>query len=234
MNNGRLRQDAARKEGVMLKVLLVDDHHLFLDSFEIALEEQPAIEVVGKTAVAEDALAMTRTLEPDLIVLDLMLGTTDAIALTRELRKQLTSTKILVLSVHDDDLFVRDAFDAGVQGYALKDQPLAEVVEAIRVLERGGRYLAPVLGPIPVPTRPRAHGAGDVPVDRLSRRERQIFSLIVAGETSRDIAEKLSISLKTVETHRAHINKKLGVRSPAELIRVAALQGLVGAGRPAH
>jgi DNA-binding NarL/FixJ family response regulator len=128
--------------------------------------------------------------------------------------------------VHENTIFVRDALDAGAQGYALKEQPLAEVVEAMRVVERGGRYLAPSLGPLPINAK-HARKSGGAEPDRLSRREREIFDLIIEGRSSRDIATALTISLKTVETHRAHINKKLGVRSPAELIRVAALRGLV-------
>ena len=213
----------------MMRVVLVDDHRVFLDSFRIALAQQSSIEVVGQAATAPEGRQLAERLEPDLLVLDLMLGDTDAVAFTRDLRRREIAAKIMILSVHDNSLFVRDALDAGAQGYALKDQPLAEVVEAMRVVEAGGRYLAPALGPLPAPRN--GSGAGKLgrrPPDRLSHREREIFGLIVQGHSSRDIAGSLAISLKTVETHRAHINKKLGVRSPAELIRVAALQGLLG------
>jgi DNA-binding NarL/FixJ family response regulator len=210
-----------------MRVILVDDHRVFLDSFRIALEEEQSIQVVGQTWVGRDAQQLAITLKPDLMVLDLMLGDMDAVKLTRQLRAKDLPTRIMILSVHNDSLFVRDAFDAGAQGYALKDQPLAEVIEAMHTVERGERYLAPRLGPLPAPSSRAARKAGDPARDRLSHREREIFGLIVQGHSSRDIAEALTISLKTVETHRAHINKKLGVRSPAELIRVAALQGLV-------
>jgi DNA-binding NarL/FixJ family response regulator len=207
-----------------MRVVLVDDHRVFLDSFRIALGGQPEIDVVGASTTARDAQRLTLSLQPDLLVLDLMLPDTDAVSLTRELRRQGLSIKVLVLSIHDSQVFVRDAFDAGAQGYALKAQPLAEVVEAMHVVEQGGRYLAPALDPLPTKKR---EGADPGERDRLSRREREIFGLIVQGLSSRDIASALSISLKTVETHRAHMNKKLGIRSPAELIRVAALQGLL-------
>ena len=208
-----------------MRVVLVDDHQVFLDSFRIALGQEPAIEVVGEATSARAARPLAEALHPDLMVMDLMLGDSDAVTLTRELRGGGASCRILILSAHENELFVRDAFTAGADGFALKDQPLAEVVEAIRVVSTGGRYLAPSLGPLAAAAPPgRASASGQ---DRLSRREREIFGLIVQGRSSRDIADSLSISLKTVETHRAHINKKLGVRSPAELIRVAALQGLV-------
>jgi DNA-binding NarL/FixJ family response regulator len=214
-----------------MRVLLVDDHRVFLDSFRLALTKQSSMDVVGQSASAAEARTLVDALRPDLMVLDLMLGDTDAVSLTRQLRETERALKIIVLTVHDNSLFVRDAFDAGVNGYALKEQPLAEVVEAMRVVERGGRYLAPALAGIPIGDAARvlrrSGGNGGAEHDRLSRREREIFGLIVQGSSSRDIAAKLGISLKTVETHRAHINKKLGVRSPAELIRVAALQGLL-------
>jgi two-component system, NarL family, response regulator NreC len=213
-----------------MRVILIDDHKVFLDSLRIALAQQDSIEVVGQSALASEAPELAARLEPDLMVLDLLLDDADAVSVTRELRRRELRTKVLILSVHENSLFVRNALEAGAQGYALKSQPLAEVVEAMRVVDAGGRYLAPTLGPLPAE---RNHKRGQSDTDRLSRREREIFDLILQGRSSRDIASTLTISLKTVETHRAHINKKLGVRSPAELIRVAALQGLVvGSHRP--
>jgi DNA-binding NarL/FixJ family response regulator len=218
----------------MMRVVLVDDHRVFLDSFRIALQEEPSIEVVGQTSTGRDAQQLALSLNPDLMIIDLMLGDTDAVKVIRDLRAQDLATKVLVLSVHDDSLFVRDAFEAGAQGYALKEQPLAEVIQAMHAVDRGERYLAPALGPLPDPSPRGVRRPGQPARDRLSHREREIFGLIVQGRSSRDIAKTLSISLKTVETHRAHINKKLGVRSPAELIRVAALQGLVVAETKVH
>jgi len=210
-----------------MRVILVDDHKVFADSLRIALSMEASIEVVGQASTGAEAQALSAQLEPDLMVLDLLLDDTDAVTLIRELRRNAIATKVLVLSVHENTIFVRDALEAGAQGYALKSQPLAEVIEAMKVIDSGGRYLAPTLGPIPIDRPKHALKPGQTEPDRLSRREREIFDLILQGRSSRDIATELTISLKTVETHRAHIIKKLGVRSPAELIRVAALQGLV-------
>jgi DNA-binding NarL/FixJ family response regulator len=202
-----------------MRVLLVDDHNVFRESLRIALADQACIDVIGEASTGRDALALASQQAADLLVVDLMLGDGDAMALTRELRRQRVMTRVLVLSMHDSRAFVHQAFQAGAQGYALKAQPLAEVIEGMRVVESGGRYLAPSLADLPaMPQKDR---------DLLSGREREIFTLIVQGHSSVDIAASLSISLKTVETHRSHINKKLGVRSPAELIRLAALQGLL-------
>jgi two-component system response regulator NreC len=211
-----------------MRVVLADDHRVFLDSFRVALAQQQACDVVGLATSAREARDLARQIVPDLLVVDLILADSDAVALTRELRRQELKTRILVLSMHDSPAFVRDALAAGAQGYALKDQPLTEVIEGMRVAERGGNYLAPSLGILP-PAPARSGADRDV----LSRREREIFGLIVQGRSSAEIARSLSISLKTVETHRAHINKKMGVRSPAELIRLAAIQGLLPRG-PGH
>jgi DNA-binding NarL/FixJ family response regulator len=204
-----------------MRVLLVDDHRVFLDSLRLVLTRECAMDVVGQAASAQEARRLARELEPDLLVLDLMLGDTDAVTLTRELRGGGLASKILILSVHQNSSFVRDALSSGVQGYALKEQPLREVVEAMRLVAGGGSYLAPGLDPLAVEKRKGRQ------TDRLSPREQEIFGLILQGHSSAEIATSLSISLKTVETHRANINRKRGVRSPAELIRLAAIQGLV-------
>jgi DNA-binding NarL/FixJ family response regulator len=162
------------------------------------------------------------------VVADLMLKDTDGVSVARELTRRGVAARIMILTMHTNALFVRDAFDAGVQGYALKEQPLTEIVEAMRLSAGGERYLSPRLGPPPIP---RARGTinerAQAGIDQLSRREREIFGRIIQGLSSRDIAQSLCISLKTVETHRSHINRKLGVHSPAELIRLAALKGLL-------
>jgi DNA-binding NarL/FixJ family response regulator len=212
-----------------MRVILVDDHQAFRDSFKIALWHEASISVVGEASTARDVYPLVEREKPDLVVADLMLKDTDGVSVAREMARRGLSTKTLILTVHANALFVRDAFEAGVSGYALKEQPLAEIIAAMRMTVSGERYLSPRLGPIPLP-RTRT-GAGDrsayAGLDQLSRREREIFCRIIEGLSSREIATSLCISLKTVETHRSHINRKLGVHSPAELIRLAALKGLL-------
>jgi DNA-binding NarL/FixJ family response regulator len=215
-----------------MRVVLLDDHVTFRESLRIALWHEASIKVVGETQSARDLVAILEAEHPDLLVADLMLEDTDGISMARDLRRRGITTPIMILTAHSNALFVRDAFEAGVQGYALKEQPLAEIVEAMRKTANGERYLAERLGAPPAP-RIRAPQDGRDPaagIDQLSRREREIFCLIIQGTSSRDIAQSLCISLKTVETHRSHINRKLGVHSPAELIRLAALKGLLLSG----
>jgi DNA-binding NarL/FixJ family response regulator len=209
-----------------MNIILLDDHRTFRDSFRIAVWQEAAIGVIGEAATAREGIPMVEAQRPDLLVADLMLSDTDGISLVRELRRRGDHTKVMLLTAHANGLFVRDAFDAGVTGYALKEQSLGEIVEAMKKSAAGERYVAPQLGPLQATVRQGGNGdhAG---LDQLSRREREIFGRIIQGLSSRDIAQTLCISLKTVETHRSHINRKLGVHSPAELIRLAALKGLL-------
>jgi two-component system response regulator NreC len=215
-----------------MRVVLLDDHQAFRESLRIALWHEASIKVVGESESARKVVSIVETERPDLLVADLMLEDTDGISMVRDLSRRGITTPVMILTAHSNALFVRDAFDAGVQGYALKEQPLAEIVDAMRKAVAGERYLSPRLGSPPA-VRVRAPQNGADPaagLDQLSRREREIFCLIIQGTSSRDIAQSLCISLKTVETHRSHINRKLGVHSPAELIRLAALKGLLLAG----
>ncbi len=217
----------------MMRVVLVDDHVAFRESFRIAIWHEASISVVGEASAAREVYPLVEAQKPDLVVADLMLKDTDGISVARELSRRGVATRLMLLTMHSNALFVRDAFEAGVIGYALKEQPLAEIIEAMKQVATGERYLSARLGQIPLPrarasVSERASYAG---LDQLSRREREIFGRIIQGLSSREIATSLCISLKTVETHRSHINRKLGVHSPAELIRLAALKGLL-AGQP--
>lgn len=213
-----------------MKIVLADEQQAFRDSLRIALWHEAGISVVAEAGSAAELYPLMAAERPDLLVLDLMTADPDGISIAAELTRRGQSACIMILSGLSDGLLVGDAFDAGVRAYALKQQPLTEVIEAMRIAARGERYLAPALGSLPIAGR--GHGSGDhrgvhAGIDLLSRREREIFSRIVHGASSRDIAEALSISLKTVETHRSHINRKLGVHSPAELVRLAAMKGLL-------
>jgi len=210
-----------------MRIVLVDDHQAFRESFRIALWHEASIEVVGEAASARQVYPLVEAEKPDLVVADLMLKDTDGVSVARELARRGTAARIMILTMHANAMFVRDAFDAGVIAYALKEQPLSEIIEAMRLAAAGERYLAPRLGSPPVPRLRGGVELAEPGLDQLSRREREIFGRIIQGLSSRDIAQSLCISLKTVETHRSHINRKLGVHSPAELIRLAALKGLL-------
>jgi DNA-binding NarL/FixJ family response regulator len=214
-----------------MRVILVDDHQAFRESFKLALAKTASITVVGEANNARDACGLIEATQPDLAIVDLSLKDSDGIALAYELKRRRIGARIMILTMHNNGLFVREALEAGVQGYAVKDQPLEEIVQAMHTCVRGDRYLSPLVQPVPE----SGQSAGESPdasfLERLSRREREIASHVIRGSSSQSIATFLCISLKTVETHRAHINRKLGVHSTAELIRLAAIKGLL-AGQP--
>jgi DNA-binding NarL/FixJ family response regulator len=212
----------------MLRLVLVDDHCLFREGLCAVLSMQKDIKIVAEASDAKEALVAVATHRPDLVLLDVTLPGLDGIAVARELNKRDPRVKMLFLSMHAAAAYVSEALAAGARGYALKDQPAADVVEAIRAVGRGETYLSPKI-PRRLVERPsdamRAHDAG--PLDLLTPRERDVFNLVVNGFSNEGIAGELSISVKTVETHRAHINRKLAVHSTGELIRFAAVRGLL-------
>lgn len=210
-----------------MRVVLVDDHALFREAFhELLSVSAPQVRVVGESPDARGAVALAQSLRPDLIVMDVLLQGTNGIAATRELRRVGYEGHVLVLTSAREPSFVSDALAAGAQGYALKEQNIAEVVLAIQIVSQGGRYVAPRFEHSVPEGVAKAEGVPSV-TEELSPREREIFNLVIAGHSNQGIATELFISIKTVETHRSRINRKLRVHSTAELIRLAALHGLV-------
>jgi two-component system NarL family response regulator len=211
-----------------MRTILVDDQQSFRDSFRIALWHQAGISVLADGGAAREMYSAIETSKPDLLVMDILLRDTDGVSAIRELHRRGCSPRTLILTTQASPLFVRDAFRAGADGYALKGQPLSEILDAMRMTANGERYVSPQLSAGPEAANDsRIDGSAPLGIERLSPREREVFCRIIQGDSSRHIARTLCISLKTVETHRLHINRKLGVHSPGELIRFAALSGLM-------
>jgi DNA-binding NarL/FixJ family response regulator len=212
--------------------VLVDDHDLFRAGLRALLTATPDVRVVGEARTARQAYAVIEATKPEVVVLDVSLAGTDGIAITRELVRRKAGCRILMLTMHAVPDCVVRALQAGALGYALKDEPAAAALQAIRATAAGTRYLSPrlpvaeILEQVQSRRAARANG-GEPPLQGLSRREREVFAMVVRGMANRQIASELCISVKTVETHRAHINKKLGVHSGTELVRLAALYGVV-------
>jgi two-component system response regulator NreC len=215
---------------VPFRLVLIDDHPLLREGLRRVLSAQPDLEVVGEAASAREGYAVVDAVRPDVALVDLALPGTDGVAATRELRRRQPRCRVLILSMHVDEALAVQALSAGANGYATKDQPADAVIEAVHMVGRGETYLSPRLSREAIldHLRPRRHAppAAD-PLAELSAREREIFGLAVRGFSNEGIAGELVISVKTVETHRAHINKKLGVHSTAELVRFAARHGLL-------
>jgi RNA polymerase sigma factor (sigma-70 family) len=209
--------------------MLVDDHQLFREGLVALLALDKGLTIVGQAATSRQACALVDEVTPDVVVLDLTLPDGDGIATTRELLRRRPRTRVLILTMHTTQFFVRKAMAAGAAGYALKSQPADEILEAVRVVARGDTYVSPHIAPPATDETAgrRALDAGLSALEELSPREREVFDLVMRGLSNQAIGENLCISIKTVETHRSHINKKLDVHSTGQLIRLAALQGLV-------
>lgn len=208
-----------------IKVLVVDDHAVVRSGIRRLLEDDAELEVVGEAATARDAIFQARSTKPDVILLDVVMPDQSGLEVLPTLLHEHPETKILILSMQDDPRYVREAFASGASGYVLKEAADTEVVTAIREVASGQRYVHPVLGARMI--QAETDEARRAEEDPLSEREREVLRLLALGHTNQEIAEQLYISVRTAETHRAHIMQKLRLSSRAELVRYALDQGLV-------
>jgi len=209
----------------VIRVVLVDDHAVVRSGLRLLLDAEDGVEVVGEAGNATDAVFRARALKPDVILLDLVMPGESGIDVLPKLLKESPETSVLVLSMQDDPSYVREAFAAGASGYVLKEAADEEVVSAVREIASGGRYVHPALGARLVVAEAAERAAADA--DPLSDREREVLRLLALGHTNHEIAQKLYISVRTAESHRAHIMQKLRLSTRAELVRYALSQGLL-------
>jgi DNA-binding NarL/FixJ family response regulator len=211
---------------VSVRVVIVDDHAVVRAGLRLLLDGQEDIETVGEAGDAREAIFEVRAHKPDVVLLDVALpGDKSGIEAIPDVRKEAPDAKILVLSMEDDPRYVREAFAAGAFGYVLKEAADTEVVDAVREVAAGRRYVHPELGARLAAAEAEAARAADE--DPLSEREREVLRLLALGHTNQEIAKMLYISVRTAETHRAHIMQKLRLATRAELVRYALAQGLV-------
>jgi two-component system, NarL family, response regulator NreC len=202
-----------------MRVLVVDDHAVVRSGLRSLLAAEDDLEVVGEAGNAREAVFETRALKPDVILLDVVMPGESGIEVLPKLRHEAPDAKVLVLSMQDDPRYVREAFSAGANGYVLKEAADNEVVQAVREIAAGGSYVHPVLGARMVAAEAQARAAAEA--DPLSDREREVLRLLALGHTNQEIAKLLFISVRTAETHRAHIMQKLHLSTRAELVRYA-------------
>ena len=208
-----------------IRVVVVDDHAVVRSGIKLLLDRHDDIEVVGEAGNAQDAVFRVRELTPDVILLDLVMPGESGIEVMPRLLKEASGAKVLVLSMQDEPSYVREAFAAGASGYVLKEAADEEVVTAVREIAGGGSYVHPALGARMVTAEAAERAAADA--DPLSDREREILRLLALGHTNQEIAKMLYISVRTAETHRAHIMQKLRLSTRAELVRHALAHGLL-------
>jgi DNA-binding NarL/FixJ family response regulator len=210
---------------VSIKVLIVDDHAVVRSGLRLLLEAEDDMAVVGEAGTAREAVFELRSSQPDVVLMDVAMPGGSGIDVIPQLLHEAPETKILMLSMQDDPSYVRQAFEAGASGYVLKEAADAEVVAAVRDVAAGRSYVNPALGARLVAAESEARKRAEA--DPLSDREREVLRLLALGHTNQEIAKMLYISVRTAETHRAHILQKLNLRSRADLVRHALASGLL-------
>ena len=214
-----------------IRVLVVDDHAVLRAGLRLLLNAQPDMEAVGEAGDGAEALRQCELLRPDVVLLDRSMPGIGGLDVLRRVKRVMPTTHVLVLSMHDDESYLREALRAGASGYTLKKAADTELISAIRAVVRGEVFLHPSLTKVLVGDL-LERGAGrqehvESDYDALSEREREVLRLVALGHTSQHIADTLFISLKTVETYKARAMTKLGLKNRAELVRFALRHGLL-------
>ena len=211
-----------------IRILLADDHHLVRAGIRSLLEGLPDIEVVAETGDGRDAIELVRTRGPDLVLMDISMGGMNGLEATAHLLKEFPQLRIIILSMHANEEYVRQALHAGAAGYLLKDAATTELEVAVRAVARGETYLSPAISRHVIEEYLGGRGepaAG--PLAQLTVRQREVLQLIAEGKTTKQIAGLLDVSVKTAETHRAQLMERLGIRDVPGLVRFAIRHGLV-------
>lgn len=208
-----------------VRVLLVDDHQLFREGIKLVLEHDESVRVVGEASSGEAAIEACGGHRPDMVIMDINMPGMNGILATREIKKLLPRTYVLVLSMSTDDNDVARALKAGASGYLLKDSAIDELVSAIHGVMRGETYLSPKVASVVV-DRLLAGKPRETAVDVLTTREQEVLQRVAEGMTTTDIADALGVSPKTVENHRANIMRKLDIHDIPALVKFAIRAGL--------
>ena len=211
----------------MIKVLIADDHAIVRTGLRALINSEPTMELVGEATGGYEAIELVEMTHPDTLVLDLSMPDLDGIAVTKKIKPQFPNLRILILTLHEDEALLKAALKAGAAGYILKRAAEAELISAIHVIMRGDVYVDPsmvrnLLGDAVKPAFTQSETSA-----KLTSRETEVLKLIVEGYTNRQIGEELSISIRTVDGHRANISEKLGLHNRVEFVRYAREHGLI-------
>ncbi len=211
----------------MIDVVIADDHAVVRAGLRALITAEPSLKLAGEAAGGLEAIDLVTKLKPDILILDMSMPDLDGIAVTREIKHSGSTTHILILTVHEDEALLREAIKAGASGYILKRAAETELISAINILMRGDLYIDPSLVRVLLDTTSTTGTSEKTHVEQLTARETEVLKLIVQGFTNRQIAEELSLSVRTVEGHRANLSEKLGLKSRVELVRYAKAHGLI-------
>jgi two-component system response regulator NreC len=218
-------------EGSTTTVLIADDHAVLRDGLRMVLNAEPDISVIGEAEDGRRALRVVEQLQPDVVVMDIAMPGLNGIEATRQIAHRHPTVKVLILTMHENELYLDQIVEAGAIGCVLKRSAGAELVAAVRAAAKGESYFSPALASMMLQVY-RQQVAARQTEDPLSDREREVLQLVAEGKTSEEIADVLVISDKTVHTHRAHIMEKLNIHDRAGLVRYAAERGMISLNRP--
>ncbi len=215
-----------------VKVLLVDDHRMFREGLRTLLEQEDWLEVVGEVETGHEAIQVATELVPDIIIMDVAMPDLNGVAATRKIAESDLTAKVLVLSMHSDRRYVTGMMEAGASGYILKERAFDELVRAMEAVLRGELYIDPGVGAVIVQDYVhRTTNQAPAGTPALSAREREVLQRIAEGQHTKKIARALELSVKTIETHRRNIMRKLNIFSVAELTKYAIREGMTSLDR---
>jgi two-component system response regulator NreC len=212
------------------RILIADDHGVLRAGLRALLNAEPDLTVVGDAADGDEAIRLTRELQPDVVLMDISMPGCGGIEATRRMMQAQPNVRVLILTIHEDETLLREAIRAGASGYIVKRAVESELIGAIHAVLRGDLYIHSGMTRALLATADRPQSTSQVSVDRLTPREIEVLRLIAQGHTNRQIADLLTISVRTVETHRANLMGKLELQSRVELVRYAAERGLFDPG----
>ena len=213
-----------------IRILIADDHAILRSGLKMLINAQPDMEVVSEAANGDAAVQAARDARPDVALLDLTMPGSGGMGALEEIARCCPDTRVLILSMHDDPAYLRSVLAAGASGYVLKRAVDTELLAAIRAVHRGGMFIDPSLAHVFVQdalAKAATGGRASRSLNILSERERQVLGLIAQGYGSQEIAKQILVSVKTVETYRARIAEKLGLRTRSEIVRFAVQMGLL-------
>lgn len=213
----------------MTNIILADDHQVLRDALRMLLETQPDFHVIAETGDGLEAAGLAERLKPDVLIVDMMMPGLSGLEAARRTKRISPATKVIVLSMYDAESYVVESLQAGVVGYVLKKSSSQELIFAIRQALAGNLYLSPSLNEraIQAYLQRSQDARADDPFASLTGREREVFQLAAEGQSNPQIAERLSLSARTVEMHRANLMKKLGLKSQTELVKYAVKRGVI-------